>query len=299
MMQIESLNGVITFVTAARSSSFTEAAEHLGVSKSAVGKAISRLEERLGTQLFHRTTRRIRLSADGEAYFAACATALDEIKGAEDSLGPRANEPAGRLRVDMPVAFGRQVIMPMLLSLAKQFPRLKLSLSFSDHLIDPIEEGVDLMIRFGEIGDQSNLVARKLASQRWVICGSPEYLARQGYPDGLHSLERHDCIVGFRRGLPLSWRLCSEGQNIRFAPPSSHQFSDGAAMIDATLAGLGLCQMPLYLFRQHITDRRLVEVLAELEPDPVDIYALWPKTSHLRPKVRYVVDQLIELSKHW
>lgn len=299
MIPIESLSGITTFVVAARSTSFTEAAEHLGVSKSAVGKAIARLEERLGTQLFLRSTRRISLTADGEAYFAACASALDEIKGAEDSLGPRAKEPSGRLRMDMPMAFGRQVITPMLLAAAKQFPGLQLSLSFNDHLIDPIEEGVDLMIRFGDVGDQHNLIARRLASQRWVICGAPDYFDQRGVPDNLPSLSQHSCIVGFRRGLPLSWRIRSEGEEARFSPPPTHQFSDGAAMIDAALAGLGLCQMPLFLLQQHIQEGRLVEVLSELEPAPVAVHAVWPKTSHLRPKVRYVVDQLIELSKAW
>ena len=145
MVPIDSFQGVITFIVAARSSSFTQAAERLGLSKSAVGKAIARLEERLGTQLFHRTTRRISLTADGEAYFVACSTALEEIGAAESGLGPGGAEPSGRLRVDIPVAFGRRVVAPLLFEIANKYPALQLSLTFSDHLVDPIEEGIDLL----------------------------------------------------------------------------------------------------------------------------------------------------------
>lgn len=299
MVPIDSFQGVITFVVAARCQSFTEAGDQLGVSKSAVGKAIARLESRLGVQLFHRTTRRISLTADGDAYYAACSSAMDEIGAAESGLGPGAREPAGRLRVDIPVAFGRRVVAPLLFEIANKYPDLQLNMTFSDHLVDPIEEGIDLLIRFGELKDTGGLVARRLATQRWAICAAPGYLKRFGTPQTLEELGRHHCIVGHRRGQPLSWRVRQGDETVRFAPPATHQIGDGEAMILAVSAGIGLCQMPRCLFREDIEAGRLVEVLADFEPEPVDVHAVWPKVSHLRPKVRYVVDELVKLCEHW
>jgi DNA-binding transcriptional LysR family regulator len=299
MIPIDSFQGVITFITAARSHSFTEAAARLGISKSAVGKSIARLEERLGVQLFHRTTRRISLTADGDAYFIACSNALEEIGAAESGLGPGTREPSGRLRVDIPVAFGRRVIAPLLFEIANKYPALRLNMTFSDHLVDPIEEGIDLLVRFGEIKDTSGLVARRLARQRWAICASPDYLTRFGEPHSLEDLDRHHCIVGHRRGQPLSWRVKQDKETVRYSPPSTHQIGDGEAMILAALAGVGLCQMPRCLLKDDIETGRLAEVLGAYEPEPVEVHAVWPKVSHLRPKVRYVVDELVRLFAHW
>lgn len=295
MLPTDTLQGVLTFVVAARAHSFTEAAESLGISKSAVGKSIARLEERLGAQLFHRSTRRISLTADGEAYFSACSSGLEEISSAERALGPGDREPSGRLRVDMPVAFGRRVGAPLLFEIAHKYPALQLNITFSDHLIDPIEEGIDLLVRFGELKDTSGLVARLLTRQRWVICAAPGYLGRAGEPKSLTDLANHHCIVGHRRGQPLSWRVKLEGETVRYAPPSTHQIGDGEVMITGAVAGIGLCQMPRSLLKDDLDSGKLVEVMQAFEPEPVDVHAVWPKVSHLRPKVRYVVDELVKL----
>jgi DNA-binding transcriptional LysR family regulator len=297
MVEIESLSGITTFVVAARAASFTEAGELLGLSKSAVGKAIFRLEERLGVKLFYRTTRQLTLTADGQAYFSVWSTALENIAEVEANLGGRLKEPAGRLRVDMPVAFGRKVMLPLLLQLAKSYPALQLTLSFNDSVIDLIEEGVDLAIRFGSIEDSGEIVARKLTSHRWVICATSDYLHQFGTPQTPAELARHHCIVGHRRGQPLAWHLCQDGVAARLMPPPTYQISDGEAMVDATLGGIGLCQMPLALFRSHIEAGQLLTVLDAYTAPAIDVHAVWPRTVHLRPKVRHVVDALVELGR--
>ncbi|WP_219993107.1 LysR family transcriptional regulator [Chromohalobacter israelensis] len=281
----------------AQAHSFTDAAERLGISKSAVGKSIARLEERLGTQLFYRSSRRISLTADGEAYFASCSAGLEQISAAERRLGPEGREPTGRLRVDMPVAFGRRVGAPLLFEIARKYPTLQLNITFSDHLVDPIEEGVDLLVRFGELKDTSELVARRLTRQRWVICAAPRYLDWAGEPQKLSDLTSHHCIVGHRRGQPLSWRVKMEGKTVRYSPPSTHQIGDGETMITGAVAGIGLCQMPRDLLKGDIDTGRLIEVLQEFEPEPIDVHAVWPGVPHLRPKVRYVVDELVNIFK--
>jgi DNA-binding transcriptional LysR family regulator len=293
---IESLSGIATFVAVARAASFTQAGEVLGISKSAVGKAVARLEERLGVKLFHRTTRRLALTADGEAYFAVCARALEGIAEAEGSLGSKLLVPAGRLRIDMPAAFGRKVMMPILLAIGKAYPALQLTLTFTDRVIDLVEEGVDLAIRFGTLEDSTDLVARRLTSHRWVICATPAYLHEHGTPQAPSDIATHRCIVGYRRGRPLAWHISDNGRPARLAAPPTYQISDGEAMVDASLAGIGLCQMPLALMRPHIAAGRLVSVLDEWTQSEIDVHAVWPRTAHLRPKVRHVVDTLVKLA---
>ncbi|RQW64405.1 LysR substrate-binding domain-containing protein [Vibrio viridaestus] len=294
-LQSESLNGVITFVTAARCASFTEASEILGISKSAVGKAIARLEARLDVKLFHRTTRKISLTADGEAYFLACSNALNEISSAESSLGSSSLNPSGRLRIDMPVAYGKRVILPILIDIAQDYPDLEYTVTFTDHLIDPIDEGVDLAIRLGDLGSTSGLVAKKIYSERWLICGSPTYFSQHDKPKNLGELSQHKCIVGYRRNQPLTWKVNQNGENSRISPPATYQLGDGDAIIQTTLSGLGLCQMPETILKPHIERGELISVLEEYCCDPVNVYAVWPQTAHLRPKVRHVVDVLVDL----
>jgi DNA-binding transcriptional LysR family regulator len=296
MAQVDTFSGILIFVTAAKSRSFTDASEQLGLTKSAVGKAIAKLEDRLGAQLFHRTTRSISLTADGEAYFAACASALDEISAAETALGPGQQRPVGRLRIDMPGVFGRRVIVPILLDIGRKHPDLQFTMTFSDYLIDPIEEGVDLVIRFGEVQSSSGLVARRLTRQRMVIAASPNYLAQRGTPKNVEDLDRHACIVGYRRGLPLSWRIVINGESLRISPPATHQISDGDPIVAAALAGLGCCQMPMFMVREHLESGRLVEILHDISTEIIDVHAVWPKVGHLRPKVRHVVDTLLEIA---
>ena len=297
MNPIESLSGIVTFVVAARSSSFTEAAEKLGVSKSAVGKAVARLEERLGVKLFHRTTRRITLTSDGEAFFTTCAAAVDGITAVESSLGSDSKAPSGRIKIDMPVVFGRRIVLPLLLEIASEYPDLRLVLSFNDYLVDPIEEGVDLMIRFGELKDPAGVIARQLLTQRWAICASPAYLSQHGTPTSLDEVASHRCIVGLRQGLPLAWHISHNGSASRFAPPATHQISDGEAMIDAAAAGLGLCQMPYSLLRKHVEAGRLVTLLDAYTDSDVPVYLIWPTGLRMRPKARYLIDILIDMAK--
>ena len=296
MLAVESLTGLTTFVTAARSTTFTEAAETLGISRSAVGKAIARLESRLGVRLFHRTTRRIALTADGESYFATCAAALEEIASAEASLASRSSLPVGRLRIDMPTSFGRHVLLPILLRIGAAHPDLHYTLTFTDHLVDPVEEGIDLTIRFGALEHSASLVARKLGHQRLVLCASPSYLQTFGVPRTIDDLRTHRSIVGLRYGQAVPWRVGTENMKPGFVPRGTHHLSDGDGVIAAAVGGLGVCQMPISLVRPYLEAGSLQLVLEDCAQHYIEIHALWPRTRNLRPKVRYVVDELLRLS---
>jgi DNA-binding transcriptional LysR family regulator len=288
------LSGVTIFVTAARAGSFTLAADRLGITKSAVGKSIAKLEQRLGCRLFHRSTRSLGLTVEGEAYFASCSLAVDEVLAAEAFLTSKQETPAGRLRIDLPAAYGRSVVLPVLLDILDANPELRLTVTFSDSVTDLIEEGIDLSIRFGTLKDASGLVARRLAVQKQVICAAPRYLQKYGYPDSLADLQQHRCIVNYRRGQRVSWTVLDErGELARIIAPSTHEVGDGDAIIAMAAAGQGICQMPSSLIRDHLKDGRLVPVLEKYSPGDVAIHAVWPQTRHLQPKVRRVVDELV------
>jgi DNA-binding transcriptional LysR family regulator len=293
LQERDPLSGVAVFVAAARARTFTDAAERLGLTKSAVGKTVARLEERLGFKLFHRTTRLTKLTADGEAYLAACSAALEEVAAAQAALSSRHQILSGRLHIDMPVAFGRRVLLPVLIEIIRPHPDLSLTLTFTDATSDLLQDGVDLAIRFGALKDSGDLVARHLVTQDRVICASPAYLRMHGEPATLADVRSHRCIVGAIKGPPLAWFVNDVGGDKRYTPPATHRFSDGEAMVAAAIAGLGLAQLPVSLVREHLATGSLRPILQSFSAKGVEVHAVWPRQKHLSPRVRYVVDQLI------
>lgn len=298
MRRTDHLGGITAFVTTAQHGSFTAAAEKLGLTKSAIGKSVGRLEGRLGLKLFQRSTRRLSLTPDGERFLASCQNAIDILEQAEAELTSHICQPSGRLRVDLPAAFGRQRILPILLDITRRYPELALTVTFTERFVDLIDEGIDLVIRIGELADSSGLVARRLTTQKLVICASPEYLLYQGEPVTPDELSQHQCVVGFRRNQPISWLLKdTDGQVSRFTPPPTHEFSDGDAMLSATLAGGGLSQLPLWLVGKYLQSGELKEVLPGHSGGEMLISALWPKNRQVLPKIRYVVDTLVKAAQ--
>ncbi|MDP4078223.1 LysR family transcriptional regulator [Acidovorax sp. A1169] len=293
MQDLDPLAGITVFVTTAHSDNFTQAADRLGLTKSAVGKSIARLEDRLGARLFHRTTRLTRLTADGEAYLAACTSAMQEITAAQATLSSGNPVLKGRVHIDMPVAFGRRVVLPALVQIARPHPGLQLSLTFTDATSDLLADDVDIAIRFGALKDTGHLVARRLATQPRVICASPGYLREHGEPTHLAEIAGHRCVVGALRGPPMVWFVRDQGVEKRITPPATHQISDGEAMVDAALQGLGLAQLPISMVRDQVGDGRLRLVLHQYAGSQIDIHAIWPQRAHLSPRVRYIVDGLV------
>jgi DNA-binding transcriptional LysR family regulator len=231
LQKSETLGGITAFVTTAKCGSFTAAGEMLGLTKSAVGKSVARLEEHLGVTLFHRTTRRLSLTPEGERYLESCQNALDILQHAEQELTSQIARPSGRLRVDLPAAFGRKRILPILLEIVKRYPELSLTLSFSERFVDLMEEGIDLVVRIGELEDSSTLVARRLTTQKLVVCASSGYLNYHGVPETPQDISQHRTVVGFRRNQPVSWILKNKhGDLERFTPPATHEFADGDAI---------------------------------------------------------------------
>jgi DNA-binding transcriptional LysR family regulator len=287
-------DGIAEFVAVAQLGSFTAAANQLGVTKSAVGRAVSRLEARLRAKLIHRTTRRLTLTVDGAAWLEHCMTALAELDHGESALRLAHDAPSGRVRIDVPTAYGRLVVMPRLLELAARHPALMLAVSFTDRRVDLIGEGIDLAVRIGSLDDTPDLVARSLGVQQLVICGSPSYLAARGIPAAATDLATHDCIVGWRHAHHVAWLLKQPDGTI--APqfiPVKHEICDFEMLLSAVRAGLGLAQLPLWMVAQDIERGALVTVLDGMSGGELPVNVLWPRTPTLPARVRVVVDALV------
>lgn len=287
--------GVREFVEAVRTGSFTAAGAEVGLTGSAVGKSVSRLEARLGTKLLHRTTRRLSLTPEGQRYFDGWVAILTDVEGLENSVTAGRGQIAGRLHVHLPAAFGRRHVMPVLTRLVAAHPALDLSINFTERRVNLIEEGVDLVVRIGTLADDPDLVARRLGRQRLVICASPGYLAVHGAPGAPEELIEHDCIIGSRgSSVPPAWLLrhpdrTTTSQLIR----ARHEFSDGDAMLEAALAGAGLSQLPTWLVASALSSGALVPVLEPFAGAEMPIHAVWPRSRYLKPGQRALVDALV------
>lgn len=289
------LQGISAFVYSVEAGSFTAAAARLGVSKSATGKSVARLEERLGVRLLQRTTRSLSLTTEGEAYYQSCLKVLEELDTAEALLASRKRVVSGKLRINLPVSFGRMCVMPVLMRVVACHPELDLDISFTDRRVDLVEEGIDLVVRLGDPGNQANLVGRRIGTQRSVICASPAYLERRGLPATVEDLGDHDCLAFSRDGRPLPWVVIGpDGKPELLVIRPRHTVSHGEALRDAALAGLGVACLSTWLVSEDIRlgCLRVLPISAPLEDATVS--ALWPGSRDLSPKLRVVVDALIE-----
>ncbi|ASL42283.1 HTH-type transcriptional regulator DmlR [Burkholderia sp. AD24] len=260
------LSGIAAFVNAAEAGSFALAAERMHLSRSAVGKTIARLEEQLGTRLFHRTTRSQSLTEDGHAFYERCVRALAELDAGEATLTAGRQDPQGRLHVSMPVLFGRRCVAPILLELAQRYPKLELQISFTDRVMDLVEEGIDLVVRSGPLNRApAGLVARRLGEQILALCAAPAYLAQHGTPQTVADLQRHEGIFYAHGRREAVWLLPDNDavlQNIVI--PHRLRFDDLETILAATVAGAGIACLPCWLIADAMASGALVKVLPAL-----------------------------------
>ncbi|HEY0198463.1 MAG TPA: LysR family transcriptional regulator [Rhodanobacter sp.] len=289
------LQGISAFVHAVEAGSFTAAAARMGVSKSATGKSVARLEERLGIRLLDRTTRSLNLTAEGQAYYQSCLKVLEELNAAETLLASRRRAVSGTLRINLPISFGRLCVMPVLKEVANGNPDLNLDISFADRQVDLVEEGMDLVVRLGDPGNHASLIGRRIGTQRSIICAAPSYLDGRGRPTSVEELGNHDCLAFAKDGRPLPWTVSGPDGLVRsFVIRPRHTISHGEALRDATVNGLGLAYLSTWLAGEDLRSGRLEVVPISTPAEDVPISALWPRSRNLAPKVRVVVDALVE-----
>jgi DNA-binding transcriptional LysR family regulator len=288
------LGDIVAFVQSVEAGSFALAAERMQLTRSAVGKSVARLEKRLGVRLFLRTTRRQSLTEDGQAYYERCVRVLAELDAAEAALDRGRRAPSGRLRVSVPVLFGRHCVAPVLLKLAREYPELTLEVSFSDRVVNLVEEGFDLSVRIGALPDSASLTTRRLGAQRMGICGAPSYLAEHGCPTTVDELDGHAGVV-YGSAVHAPWLVRDSVGQIRQPRINSRlHFDDLQAIAAATVAGAGLAWLPCWLLAPHVRSGELVLVMDSQRVLATDIHVVWPRTRYLPSKTRAAIDMLIE-----
>jgi len=290
---MDRLTSMAVFVKAVDLGSFAAAADALEMSGPMVGKHVRFLEERLGIRLLNRTTRRQSLTEAGQAYYERCRVVLSEAEAADAVVADELSEPRGRLRVTMPALLGRHCIAPLLMKLARKYPRLELDLSFGDPIADLIEAGYDLAIRTGDLDDQSGLIARRIASQRMVVCGARSYLRTNGKPKSIDDLVAHQALIYRRSGRVRPWLFPQEGGPAREITPAGRlRLDDLGAIADAAVQGMGLAWLPYWLVRERLASGALVGLFGGQPEFLYDCHALWPRSPRMPQKVRAAVDTL-------
>ncbi|CAN2982812.1 MULTISPECIES: LysR family transcriptional regulator [Pseudomonas] len=274
-------DGVELFLQVVESGNLTEAAERLNLTRSAVGKGLARLEARLGTCLLQRSTRRQRLTEDGQAYYEHCLRALAELEAAESVLESGRQQPRGRLRVSVPLAFGHHYAAPALWALIDSYPELEIDLCFSDRMIDLVQEGFDIAVRIGPLPDTDRLSARRLGQQVMGLAASPAYLQRKGAIESIEDLAVH-------RG--IAYRS-NTAQRSRLASPLI--VDDLQAVADAAIAGVGLAWLPSWLIAHYALRGQLQAVLPSYREQPAPIHVIWPTAAHMPAKTRCAIDALV------
>lgn len=282
-----------TFIAVAETASFTDGARRLRLTRSAAGKAIGRLEELLGARLFHRTTRRVGLTADGQAFYERAAQIVRDLEDAQAAVGPGRGEPRGTLRITAPEAFGRQKVLPVVRDFMRQWPALRVEISFTDRVVDLVEDGFDLAIRLGTVSASADLISRVVMRTVAKLAASPDYLAVHGVPATPEDLAGHRQLVsGNNKGVHV-WRLVSADAREFQLPMNPTLLADSAgALLDAALSGLGVICLPRFLLEGDVAAGRLHIVLPDYATPEIPVSVVYPSRRHLSPRVRRFVDAL-------
>lgn len=285
------------YLRVAELASFTKAADSLGLSKAGISAAIRALEAALGTRLLQRTTRKVQMTQDGLAFYERSRDMLDEMDDLQTMFQADA-ELAGRLRVDLPLAVARNIVIPQLPAFLHAYPRLQLELSSTDRRVDLVAEGFDCIMRVGELSD-STLVARRLGQFRMVNCASPDYLARFGTPQSLADLAQHRLIdyastLGGRTAL---FEYVDDGRRLAQAVPASISVNNSDAYQASCLAGLGIIQVPETGAADLIAQGSLITILPQYRAAPMPVTLLYASRRHLSRRAQRVMHWLAELMR--
>ncbi|CAM4225076.1 LysR substrate-binding domain-containing protein [Bordetella muralis] len=291
---MDDLNVFRTFVAAAEAHSFALAADRLGLTRSAVAKAVARLETRTGTRLFQRTTRAMVLTEEGRILCEQCAKTLAELDGALMDMAGRLGELRGVLRMTVPDSYGRSHLLPVLVQFLKAWPGIEADVNFSDRSSNIVADGYDLAVRIGASDLDDELVSRVVARHRVSLYASPTYLAEHGEPTTVEQLSEHVCLRFSQYGRPLPLQLRDEhGKPIALELNGRLRFDSGEALRDAASAGLGIVQLPDFVVEGQLDSGDLKRILEAHEPEPTPIVAIYPSRRLLPPKVRLFVDALV------
>lgn len=286
------------FARVVEAGSFTKAAQTLHMSKTTVTQLVQQLEARLRVKLLNRTTRQVKVTADGAAYYQRVVQLLADLEDADSSISGASAEPKGRLRVDVPSPLARMLLMPALPAFHARYPEIQLDMGVSDRNVDVIGDNVDCVLRGGELTDLS-LMARRVGELALGVYAAPSYLAHAGRPSHPRELEgTHHRIVGFlrsSRGTVAPVAMRSERERVEVQGRYVVAVDDGNAYLAAGLAGMGVLWLPRYMADPHVSLGELQPLFDGWQLDPMPLYVAFPPNRHVSAKLRVFIDWISEL----
>jgi len=294
-MDLTVLEGVALFVALVKHGSFTRTAEATGHSKSYISKELSRLEQRLGVRLLHRTTRSLSLTPDGQVYHAQCLQTLEDMEVVTLSLSGQQAVPSGKLKVGCPLGFGMSQLQPVLLAFTRKYPQVTLEVILDDRRADIIQEGFDVMIRASTRLEDSSLIARRIYSTDAVTVASPAYLAAAGTPQSPTELPQHRTLCYSNLKQPTLWHYTHLGgkeMSVRVQPAVLTNSSE--LELSLCLDGQGIVRLPRFYLGNEIEDGRLVTLFPDYQQPPVDVFLIYPSRRHMSARVRCFIDFVTE-----
>ncbi len=272
-------------------SSFVAAADSLGMSKAAVSRYVSELEQRLGVRLMHRTTRKLSLTPEGEVFLVRCRDILANIESSEAEISTRSVTASGLLKVSLPVSFGIRHLAPLWSEFLADHPQVTLDVQLADRVIDLVDEGFDLAVRIARLPD-SSLISRQLASTRLVICAAPSYLKRRGTPAHPSELAQHDVLGYSLMAMGDQWQFTGPEGPVCVKVRPRMWTNNGDSCVAAALQGSGIQLQPTFLIDEELASGQLVEILPQFRSVELGIYAIYPSRKFVLPKVRAMVEFL-------
>lgn len=279
------------FTAVVDAASFVGAGDALGMSKAAVSRYVSELEQRLGVRLMHRTTRKLSLTPEGELFLARCRDILASIDASEAEISTRSVTASGLLKVSVPVSFGISHLAPLWSEFLDRHPQITLDIQLADRVIDLVDEGFDLAVRIARLPD-SSLVSRRLASTRLVLCAAPSYLKRRGTPQHPSELTQHEVVSYSLMAMGDQWQFIGPEGPVSAKVRPRMWSNNGDTCISAALQGAGIQLQPTFLIEQQLASGQLVEILPQYRSVELGIYAVYPSRKFVLPKVRALVEFL-------
>jgi DNA-binding transcriptional LysR family regulator len=281
------------FVAVVDSGSFVRAADVLGLSKTAVSRLVGELESRLGTRLLQRTTRKLSLTPEGEVFHERCRQLLEGVAEAEAELSAHSGEAIGQLRVNVPVSFGLLHLAPLWPAFMELHPKVMLDVTLADRVVDLVDEGYDLAVRIARL-QASSLVSRQLTSTRMILCASPQYLRRHGVPEHPSEIAQHAVMAYTLLAMGEQWAFEGPQGPVSVKVSPRMRTNSGDTCVAAAVQHQGVVLQPSFLVGAHLASGALVEVLPQYRSVELGVYAVYPSRKHLTPKVRALIDFLVE-----
>ncbi len=288
---MDRITAMAVFTQVVEAGSFSVAARRLGLSRSAVSKQLARLEDRLAARLLQRTTRRLSLTEAGAEFYARCTRIVHEVEEAEQGVSRLHAGPRGLLKVNAPMTFGHRHIAPAIAEFLARYPDVQVEMTLNDQVVNVIEGGFDVTIRVAVLAE-SNLIARRLAPNRIVVCGAPAYFAAHGRPRTPRDLAHHNCLLYTYLSTANRWHFVGPRGAESVEASGNFRANNGDALQAAARAGVGLVQMPTFIGGGDLASGALETVLERYEDRTTSIWAVYPTTRHLSPKVRVFLDFL-------